>query len=188
MTRRARTTKRRKRDSTAADRPRHRSRLRPTVPLDLDARAEEVRKLARHDAPLDLIRDYVKIGIALDEELAGRRDASSIRELSSARVSLADHLRIAPRQRRLADEKSQESISATIAKAKDHARRVLHEKWKSLQEEIRLLGHKDGAKEMYIHAVARLREKRPELFSPAELAMSSRSLFQRVFSKGRPSE
>lgn len=187
MTKRARTTKRRKRDSVAAERQRRRPRLRQAAPADLDAKVEEARKLARQDAPLDLIRDYVKIGIALDEELAGRRNASSIRELSSARISFAEQLRIAPRERRLAGE-LQESISETLAKAMGNARRVLRGKWKSLQEEIRLFGHKDGAKEMYVRAVARLREKRPKLFSPAELAMSPKALFQRVFSKGRSSE
>jgi len=41
---------------------------------------------------------------------------------------------------------------------------------------------------MYVRAITRLREKTPQLFSRAELAMSPKALFERVFSKGRSAE
>lgn len=158
MAKKTHTTKKQTRGIKAAGRARHRSRPRQAVPADLEAKVEEARKLARSDAPLDLIRDYVKIGIALDEELAGRRDANLIKELSTARVSFAVRLGIAPRGPRPAGE-FRGSIGEALLRATDGARKVLRAKWTSLTR-----------------------------LSPAELAASPRALFQRVFSRGRPAE
>ncbi len=184
MTKKARTTRRVKPSSATAARPRKGSRPRQASPIDFEAKVEEVRGLARPDVDLDLIRDYVKIGVALDEALAGRRPTRSIGELSSARVSLAERLGITPRERTLGSELLG-SISEALASVTGNARKILLGKWRSLQEEIRLSGHQDGAKEVYVRAITHLREKTPQLFSRAELAMSPKALFERVFSKGR---
>jgi len=67
MTKNVRTARRVKLGSATAARPRKGSRPRPASPIDFEAKVEEVRGLARPDVNLDLIRDYVKIGVALDE-------------------------------------------------------------------------------------------------------------------------
>lgn len=165
MTKKARTDGRRKRGSTAAGRQR-RGAPRRAGTLGFEGKVDEVRRLARPDVPLDLIRDYVKIGIALDEELAGRRDAPAIRELASARVVLAERLGIVPREHGLGGE-LRGSIAEALTRAKGNTRRFLREKKKSLQEEIRQSGYRDGAKEIYARALARLRGKKPGRSSPA---------------------
>src|SRR2546428_4988974 len=130
MTKKARTTKRVKPSSATAARPRKVSRPRQASPIDFEAKVEEVRGLARPDVDLDLIRDYVKIGVALDEALAGRRHTRSIGELSSARVSLAERLGITPRDRtRTRQNSSHDQVSYAVFCLK--TRKILLGEWRT---------------------------------------------------------
>lgn len=156
MTKKARVVRRRKRDRMVA-RHRRGARQQPGL-VDFEAKVAEVRRSARPDVPLDLIRDYVKIGMALDEEVARRRNAPAIKELASAKVALAERLGIVPPERGLGSE-LRESISGAITSAKGNTRRFLREKQQSLQEEIRQFGYGD-AKQIYARALARLRRNR----------------------------
>src|SRR2546428_13639294 len=134
MTKKARTARRVKLSSATAARPRNGSRPRQASPIDFEAKVEEVRGLARPDVNLDLIRDYVKIGVALDEALAGRRHTRSIGELSSARGSLAERLGIKPRERTLGSELLG-SISEALARATGKARKIPVGSCRALQED-----------------------------------------------------
>ncbi len=174
-----------RRTKSAERAARYRERLRQrTAPADLEERVEAVRKTARDDAPVSLVRRYVEYDILLDAEMAGKRRSRVMRDLTDAQLALARELGITPRERRLAGDPEEETLSAAIARSVENARKVMARRWIDLQEEIRLFGNKEGQRPGCTRMIADLRLAAPELFSPEELAptMTAEALFDRIVS------
>jgi len=147
---------------------------------DFDAQVEAIRRLARPDAPINLVRRYCEFDVLLSEEMAGGRRSRQIRELTDAQLAIARELGVTPKERRLAGDPEDETISAAIRKSVENARAVQARAWTDMREEIRLFGERPGSREVYLREIADLRLAHPNLFSTEELKMSVDDLFDRV--------
>lgn len=154
------------------------------APQDLAERIAGLRSLVTQDVPEDLLRDYLKISDALDEELAGGRRSRQIQELSGAKTRLAEQLQLTPRERRLSGEQPEELLSAAIARSVENARKVMAARWTDMQEEIWLIGRKEDlggqTRADFIRMIADLRLAAPKLFDPTEMEMPAEGLLDRV--------
>lgn len=177
------------RTKAAARAAKYRERRKQPAPQDLAERIAGLRRLISQDVPEDLLRDYLRISDALDEEL-GRtpRRTRQISELVGSKTRLAEELGVTPKQRRLAGEHPEELLSAAIARSAENARAVMARAWTDLQEEIRLFGRKEDlggqTRADFIRMIADLRLAQPHLFVAAEIGLPAADLYDRVLALG----
>jgi hypothetical protein len=159
---------------------------RQAVTVDAGAQVAAVRKLARADAPEHLLRAYVDLTTAFNEEMAGKRRSRSLKELNESVLSLARELGITPKERRLSGEGADMVPMADIAASLQNVMRVRRTRWEDLRMEIALFlraGKEDLGgqhRAMFLKAVAGLRATAPDLFDPDELAATPEDLVDRI--------
>lgn len=148
----------------------------------VEARIDEIRPLLRPDAAPDLVRDYARIGLALDAELARHpRRARAVQELANAKSRLAEQLQVTPQARRASGEEEQMISMRDVAKSLQSVLHVRRSRWELLKQEIQMLDrHEDLGgqnRELYVAEIAALREKNPGLFDASELAADPEELY-----------